>query len=142
MTTPCRRTCCRFMLRDILLSEMPKYTEQMLQKIQTGIFFNMLMISQIGILPTAGECYSLNTPPSQGARQLIISSYPMIFKLLPFVPQYFEESVSCTNPTTEISHTFTFKYHLLYLFWFNTSQVLSYELFSYKNCDRHLQAPL
>lgn len=26
------------MLRDILLSEMPKYTEQMLQKIQTDIF--------------------------------------------------------------------------------------------------------
>lgn len=106
-------------------------------------FFYTLMISHIGILPTAGECYSLNAPlvASQGARQLLSSSHPMIFKLLPLVPQYFEESVSCTNLTKEISHTFTFKCRLLCLFWFSTSQVLHYELLSYKNCDRHMQAP-
>lgn len=98
--------------------------------------FYMLMISHIGISPTAGEYYSLNTPPvaHQGARQLIT------FKLLPLVSQYFEEPVSCTKPTKEISHTFTFRCHLLYLFWFSTSQVLRYEPFSYKNCHRHMQA--
>lgn len=102
------------------------------------------MISHIGISTTAGECYSLNTPPvsAQGAKQLISSSHLIIFRPLLLVPQYFEEPVSCTNPTKEISYTFTFKYLLLYLFWFSTSQDLHYELFSYKNYDRHMQAPV
>ena len=105
--------------------------------------FFMLVISHIGISPTAGECYFLNTLPvaSQRARQLLSSSHPMIFRLLPLVPQCFEKPVSCTNPTKEISHAFTFKYHLLYLFWFSTSQVLPYDLF-WKNSDRHMQAPV
>lgn len=122
-TTP---VCCRFMLRVVLFSEMPKYTEQMLQNSQTAFSFHMPMISHICISQIAGECYSFNTPPiaCQGARQLMCSSQFMIFKLLPLIPQYFEQPGSCTNPTKAVSHISTFKYHLLYLFWFSTSLAL------------------
>lgn len=86
----------------------------------------MPIISHIGISQIAGECYSFNTPPiaCQGAWHLMRSSQFMIFKSLPLIPQYFEQPGSCTNPTKEVSHISTFKYHLLYLFWFSTSLAL------------------